>query len=103
MKNHELLRLIHESLVPDDPRRNTLNEICIAIYNLDGRIDFWSRKDGVTKQHSKGHDTAQRRREMWDILHELQIERPDDPNVAELISRYEDKNGYIVPRESDAE
>lgn len=76
----ESLHLVLESLPKEDPRRTTLIE-CTRVLC-----------DKVSPP-----DPYQARRNLWNSLHSLQSERPDAPGVTELLSRYEERWGHIIP------
>jgi hypothetical protein len=76
----ESLQRVLESLPEEDPRRATLTDCNRALCSK------------VTPP-----DAYQARRNLWNSLHELKAERPDAPGVTELLSRYEERWGHIVP------
>ena len=97
----ELLRNVQESLPENDPRRDDFERIIRALCPKSTQ-DVWVQRrirvDGVDTISEEGPDIDQSRRDLWNLLHELKSQGYDGPAVAELLSRYEEKDGVIVPK-----
>ena len=98
MKSTEAMRNIQKSLPQNDPRRDHFERIIRALSMKDVWVGRSMRVDGVETTSEEGPDIDQCRRDLWNLLHEMKSQGYDDPAVAELLSRYEEKDGVIVPK-----